>query len=209
MSQYNQSFTTQPGYPQPVNVQPLSYNPAIQQFSQPQYGQPMSPSLQPSPSTPNSSFTKQSGGSFHMQQDPALIQSNTPSQPVLECKNLLPFIVNDKLVKNTFWATGGNILIKIFIFVVNKFILMGLGEALMVNYITRREVKNMRIGNRMLSYKSRGNFKMALLCVVNWILNIFSCGLFYILGYSHIMYLSQLDARIHWGKPAKISKKSQ
>jgi len=121
--------------------------------------------------------------------------------------NFTSDMLNDGPVKNTILIDGHNICLSIVLFI-GKFFLLGLGDVLMANLIAKSTVESMCIGNRKLRYKSGGALKITMLAFVNWLLNIFTLGLWTFFGGAHKFYYSKLDERIYWGNPTKIPEQN-
>jgi len=136
-------------------------------------------------------------------------QQGTPSAGSRQVipNNFTSDMLNDGPVKNTILIDGHNICISIFRFI-GKFFLLGLGDVLMADLIAKSTIEQMSIGNRKLRYKSGGALKIIMLAFVNWLLNIFTLGLWTFFGGAHKFYYSKLDERIYWGNPAKIPEQS-
>ncbi|KAG2375110.1 hypothetical protein C9374_010114 [Naegleria lovaniensis] len=151
------------------------------------------------------------------QQPPLMIPSmtTTSTQPmmIMTSSSTLPpgkiisetDLIQDS-VKNKRFADGSTILIWLGQKLIDL-LFFKMGDLVMVNLVRRREIKEMILGNRRLKYKTGGNLKMFMLAVVDKLLNLFTLNLWTICGQSHEFFLSQIDARIYWGKPIKIPKK--
>jgi len=125
------------------------------------------------------------------------------------CENLLPPQLGKNVVRNKLWVDGEGFCMSILVFILRYIICCGFGRAFAINYILRREVKLMKIGNRRLNYLRGGDMEMTCRCIGDTLANVFTLGWWYILGLSHKYYYAKIDERIFWGRPIRTREKKE
>ena len=193
----NQPVMTVKPLPQPMAMNPVVVpQPMVipQLIAYPSMNQPMMVTNSPMTVNPNVVYPQQ-----------PFIPSVNPS----DLKNIDDYDLLNNNLKSCRFADGETMLMFLTKLIIECAFFPGIGTFLCINFRKRREVKEMMFGNRMLRYKSRGNYKLALLYFVDAILIVFTFGLWYILGKSHEFFWSHIDERIYWGKPVQMKKRKK